>query len=279
MLIGAHESIQGGFFRAVERAQEDGCESLQIFTRSPSVWKAKPILDEDAKRFEESTRQSGLENVIVHDSYLINLCAKSPSIRQKSLAGLTEEAQRCEQLGIDRLVLHPGSPGDLGDEQGIHLVSEGLVQVLTETSSVSLLLENTAGQGKGIGHRFEHLAQMIALAGAPDRLGVCFDTAHALAAGYDLSTPDNAVLVFDEFDQVVGHSRLRAIHLNDSLKPLGSRVDRHARIGQGEIGLETFRWMVNAERFSGLPAVLETPIEKKETYAAEVTLLKSLRAN
>ncbi len=276
MLLGAHESIQGGLDRAVSRARADGCEVFQIFTKAPQAWKTPPIDGTAATAFMSARKAGGFGPVMVHDSYLINLCAVNPDIRRKSRAAFAEEARRCDQIGAEYLVFHPGSPGTLDENEAVTLVADCLVETLAATEHVAILVESTAGQGKHIGYRFEQLAAIIEAAGASNRLGVCFDTCHGFAAGYDLRTEKSARSVFREFDHIVGADRLKAFHLNDSQKPLGSRVDRHALIGRGEIGIELFRYLVNEPRFKELPGVLETPIAKGQTYRDEVDLLKSL---
>jgi deoxyribonuclease-4 len=276
MRVGAHESIQGGFHRAVERAVADGCASMQIFTKAPQIWREPEVTEADAERFRSSRKAAGVRPVVVHASYLINTCSASPSTRAKASASLAAEARRCDLLGADYLVFHPGSPGDLGDDAGIALTAESVRAVLDASGSVGILVENTAGQGKGIGWRFEQLASIIELAGGSDRLGVCIDTCHAFAAGYALSSAAEAAALFDGIDGLLGPGRVRALHLNDAKSGRGSRVDRHALIGKGEIGLEPFRWIVNAARFADVPGIVETPIAKGETYAAEVAALAAL---
>jgi deoxyribonuclease IV len=276
MKIGAHESIQGGFSRAVERAVADGCASMQIFTKSPQIWREPTVTGEDVAAFRKARDAVGFGPVVVHASYLINTCAASPATRAKGSSALAAEARRCDLLGAEYLVFHPGSPGDQGDETGIRLTAESVRAALGESDSVSILVENTAGQGKGIGWRFEHLAAILELAGGGDRLGVCVDTCHASAAGYALSNGDEAAALFDEIDRLLGRGRVRALHLNDAKSARGSRVDRHALIGKGELGLPPFRWLVNAPRFADVPGIVETPIAKGETYAAEVAALGAL---
>jgi deoxyribonuclease-4 len=276
MLIGAHESIQGGFHRAVESAIADGCSSVQIFTKSPQIWREPTVSAEAAAAFRAARKAAGFGPVIAHASYLINTCAASPSTRAKGSSALTAEARRCDLLGADFLVFHPGSPGDQGDEAGILLTAESVRAALEASQSVAILVENTAGQGKGIGWRIEHLASILELAGGGERLGVCIDTCHAFAAGYALSNGDEAAAFFDEIDKLLGRGRVRALHVNDAKSACGSRVDRHALIGQGMLGLAPFRWLVNAERFARVPGIVETPIAKGETYAAEVAALAAL---
>jgi deoxyribonuclease-4 len=276
MKIGAHESIQGGLHRAVERAVADGCASVQIFTKSPQIWREPVVTGEDVAAFRAAREAAGLGPIVVHASYLINTCSASPSTRDKGTSALVAEARRCDLIGAEYLVFHPGSPGDQGDEAGIRLTAESVRAALGESAAVSILVENTAGQGKGIGWRFEHLAAILELAGGDDRLGVCVDTCHAFAAGYALSTGEEAAALFDEIDGLLGHGRVRALHVNDAKSARGSRVDRHALIGKGELGLPPFCWLVNAPRFADVPGILETPIAKGETYAAEVAALGAL---
>ena len=276
MRIGAHESIQGGFFRALERAKADGCDAVQIFTKAPQIWREPEVTAEDAAAFARARAATGIGPVVVHASYLINACSASPSTRAKARAALVAEARRCDLLGADFLVFHPGSPGDLGDEAGVALTAESVRVALGESSAVSILVENTAGQGKGIGWRFEHLARILELAGGDARLGVCVDTCHAAAAGYDLGSPEAAEATFAEIDRLLGPDRVRALHVNDAKSARGSRVDRHEQIGRGTLGLPLFCWLVNAPRFGGIAGILETPISKGDTYAAEVAQLRSL---
>ncbi len=276
MLLGAHQSIKGGFSKAVERAASDSCKALQIFTKAPAIWKTPPIDPDEAARFRLARAELKIGPVLVHDSYLVNPCAKSPETRRKSWRALEEEATRCDLLGAEYLVLHPGSPGDAGDEDGFALAAECVARALDAASMVHLLIETTAGQGKSIGHCFEHLAAIIERAGGDERIGVCLDTCHSFAAGYDLTSPEAAAGVFAELDAIVGADRLRALHLNDSKRPLGSRVDRHALIGQGGIGPELFRWLVNEPRFRDIPGILETPVPKGETYRNEIDFLTSV---
>lgn len=277
LLLGAHQSIAGGMHRAVERAADDGCDALQVFTRSPRAWKEPPPPSEDQIRlFAETRARLGIGPVMAHASYLVNPCAADPALRRKGWNALTADAERCDLLGIELLVFHPGSPGDLGHDEGLDLVARCIEHVLERSARVTVLVENTAGQGNGLGHRLEHLARIVDRAGGGERVGVCFDTCHAFAAGYDLQTARSARLVFDELDAAVGSGRLRALHLNDSRVPCGSRVDRHAMIGQGLVGEALFRWLVGQSRFAGLPAVVETPIPRGATYRGEIELLRSL---
>jgi deoxyribonuclease-4 len=277
LLLGAHQSIAGGMHRAVERAAADGCDSLQIFTKSPRAWKepAEPD-DEQIERFAEARSRHGIGPVMAHASYLVNPCAADLAVRRKGWRALEKEAARCDRFGIEMLVFHPGSPGDGGEDEGIELTGRCISRVLERSERVVVLVENTAGQGGGLGHRFEHLARIVDIADGGDRVGVCLDTCHAFAAGYDLRTTRAAKRTFDELESAVGPDRLKALHLNDAKSSLGSRIDRHAMIGQGQIGTVAFRWLVRQPRFNGLPAVVETPIPKDTTYEHEISLLRSL---
>lgn len=278
MRIGAHQSIQGGLHNALYRAQADLSDAVQIFTKPPQAWKEPVLSDEAIDAFKRAKVETGIDAVVVHDSYLVNPCAAKPEVRQKSVAALKAEAARCEQLEIEYLVFHPGSPGELGQEEGFDLVARCLKEVLAATNRVQLLVENTAGQGKSIGYRFDHLKSIIERAGGDKRLGVCLDTCHAYAAGYDLKQVENARKIIDELETVVGPDRFRVLHLNDSKKGPESRVDRHALIGEGEIGSDLFAWLVTDPRFADKIAVLETPIAKGETYRGEILKLRSFQA-
>lgn len=259
--LGAHLSIAGGLPRAVDRAVASGCESLQIFTKSTGQWRARPLPPEEVAQFRRAVERSGLHPVLAHNSYLINIAAASPPLREQSIASLGEEIDRAEALGLDGLVMHPGSHTTGTPEAGLQLVVDGLRRLLAARprGRTMILLEHTAGQGTNLGHRFEHLAEILARLDGSPRLGVCLDTCHLLTAGYDLCTPRGYRATFREFDRIVGLSRIRAFHLNDSKKPCGSRVDRHEHIGKGCLGLEPFRMLLNDRRFAGLPMLLETP--------------------
>jgi apurinic endonuclease APN1 len=213
---------------------------------------------------------------MAHASYLVNPCAPDKAVRRKGWDVLAADAVRCDRLGIELLVFHPGSPGDLGPDKGIELTARCVSGALDQSESVIVLVENTAGQGSVLGHRFEQLARIVDEIDGGERVGICLDTCHAHAAGYDLGTPRAAARTFDELASAVGPGRLKALHLNDAKSELGSRVDRHELIGRGRIGSGAFRWIVRQGRFAGLPAVVETPIRKGETYAGEIALLRSL---
>ena len=262
-LFGAHMSIAGGYEKALLAAQAHQCEAVQLFTKSSNQWKAKELTADEVRTFRRTLRQSGVKHTLAHDCYLINLASPDEQLYCRSVEAFLIELQRTEALGLRYLVTHPGSPTD-GDEQaGLTRVARALDEVHERCRGfrVRVLLETTAGQGNSLGHRFEHLARLLALVAAPARLGVCFDTCHVFAAGYALAPEKEYRATLREFDRVIGLGRLRAFHVNDSLKPQGSRVDRHAHIGQGCLGLEPFRLLVNDPRFRNRPMILETPKE------------------
>jgi len=254
-------SIAGGLPRAVDRAQAAGCEALQIFTKSAGQWRARPLPAEEIALFRRRVDETAIHPVVAHNSYLINIATASPVLRAQSLASLGEELDRAEALGLAGLVMHPGSHTTSTPEDGLRLIAEGLHGLLKarRRARAMILLEHTAGQGTNLGHRFEHLATIIELLDGSPRVGVCLDTCHLLTAGYDLCTPQGYRATFREFDRLVGLGRIKAFHLNDSEKPCGSRVDRHEHIGEGCLGLEPFRMLLNDRRFAKLPMLLETP--------------------
>lgn len=280
--LGAHVSIAGGLDKAFDNGEELGCDCLQIFTRSSRQWKAAPIRDEDAAAFRDRHAASTIGPVIVHTSYLINVSAVNPATRAKSLAALEDEVRRADQLGCPMVVLHPGSHGGEGEEAGLAAVSESLRQVIdaTAASPVRIALETTAGQGTNLGHRFEHIARLYERVDAPDRLAVCIDSCHLLAAGYEIRTREGYDRAIAEFDRTIGLDRLRFIHLNDSKTDLGSHVDRHEHIGEGNLGLEPFRFILNDPRLVHIPMCIETPKGKtrKEDKELDLRNLAALRA-
>lgn len=273
MLIGAQESTAGGLALAFERAREHRGQSLQIFTKSSRCWAANPLGEGERRTFRKEARRSGLP-LIAHGSYLANLATEDRALRRKSITCLTDELTRCERLGARHLVIHPGSHPDL--RKGIRLIAAGLdeIHAATPRYRATLCLEGTAGQGNSIGWRFEHLAEILSATRREDRLGVCLDTCHLFAAGYDLSTPRGYERVLEEFDHTVGLGRIRCFHLNDCKKPLGCRVDRHEEIGKGTLGVKAFDCLVNDPRFVNTIGVLETPFQ--ERYGEAIRLLQSL---
>jgi deoxyribonuclease-4 len=254
-------SIAGGVHRALERAHSIGCPTLQMFVKNNNQWKGKPLTDEDVTAFRQARTDTGIGPVVVHDTYLINLCAVDPEILKKSRAALKDELDRCERLGVEYLNIHPGSHMGTGEEEGVKRIAESLNVIHEQTKGYRVLsvVESTAGQGTALGYRFEQLRSIIDLVEERDRMAVCVDTCHVFAAGYDISTEDGYERTFGEFDEVVGLGRLVAFHVNDSKKPLGSRVDRHDHIGKGVMGFEGFRLLMNDPRFESIPKILETP--------------------
>jgi len=259
--LGAHLSIAGGLPRAVDRAEASGCEALQIFTKSAGQWRARELPPEEIALFKRRVRQTKIRPVVAHNSYLINLAAADPALRRRSIDSLRDELDRAEALGLDGLVMHPGSYTSGTEKGGLRLIADGLAEILASRPDgrTRILLEHTAGQGTNLGHRFEHLAEIIDLLGGSPRLGVCLDTCHLLVAGYDICSEQGYQDTFRQFGAIVGFSRLKAFHMNDSKKPCMSRVDRHEHIGKGCLGLAPFRRIVNDPRFAKLPMLLETP--------------------
>lgn len=258
--VGAHMSIAGGVDRAVERAVATGCEALQIFTKTANQWAARALDAAEIERFRAGVAAQRLHPVIAHDSYLINVGSPDPALWQKSMRALEDEYVRCTQLGIKYLVMHPGAHVGTGEEPAFTRIAQAIDQVLTahRDSDTEILLENTAGQGSTVGYRFEHLRTIIDQLGDARRVGVCLDTCHTFAAGYELRSAAAFAATWDEFDRVVGWERCKALHLNDSKKGLGSRVDRHEQIGRGELGIAPFFYLMNDPRFAALVASLET---------------------
>ena len=259
--LGAHLSIAGGLPRAVDRAAASGCAALQIFTKSAGQWRARALPAEEIALFKRRVRQTGIRPVVAHNSYLINLAAAEPALRDRSIQSLCEELDRAEALGLDGLVMHPGSFTSGTEAAGLRLIAEGLARIFEARpdAKTRVLLEHTAGQGTNLGHRFEHLAEIIERLNGSRRVGVCLDTCHLIAAGYDIRSEKGYEETFREFGRVVGFSRLKVFHFNDSKKPCGSRVDRHEHIGKGCLGLAPFRRILNDPRFAKLPMLLETP--------------------
>lgn len=261
MFFGAHMSTSGGVHKAIQRGVGIHCEIVQIFVKNNMQWLGKPYPPEEVARYRQELAVSQLRAVFGHTGYLINLGAPASANRDKSLQSLVQEIQLAESLGVPFLVLHPGAHLGQGEEAGLRQIVAGLDEVLraTRQSPVRIALENTAGQGTCLGHRIAHLAEIFDRVQKPERLGICLDTAHFFAAGYDLRTPKGWNAAIKEVGQLIGLKQILAFHLNDSKTDLGSRVDRHAGIGQGKIGREAFRHMVNDARFAKLPGCLETP--------------------
>ncbi len=277
MRLGAHMSISGGLHLSLERGKAVGCDVIQIFTKNSTQWKGRIIKEDEAALFKQTRDKTGVEAIAAHDSYLINLASPDDNMWEKSIEAFYQEMIRTETLGIPYLVTHPGSHRDSGEETGIKKIARALNILHERTLGFKLmtLIETTAGQGTGLGYRFEQIRCLIDQLNGPDSIGICLDTCHIFAAGYDIRDKGAYNKTFDEFDKIVGIKKIRLFHLNDSLKAYSSRVDRHQHIGEGFIGLEGFRLIMNDERFFDIPKVLETP--KGEDMQEDVINLKTLR--
>ena len=277
IVLGAHMSIRGGVSMAVERARAIRCTAMQIFVKNNMQWFARPLSREEIRAFLDHVQRRELSSVFGHANYLINLAATNPQFHANSIRALAEELVRADQLELPFLVLHPGAHLGAGEEAGLKKIVDSIDEVFRKIPKVKtkIALEITAGQGTCIGHRFEHLAHIIANVREPERLRVCVDTAHLFAAGYEIGSESGVKKTFHEFDRVIGRNRLVAIHVNDSKTHCGSRVDRHEHIGKGRIGLAAFRFIMQRPRFRKIPKVLETP--KGKDLAEDVINLKTLQ--
>lgn len=263
MLLGAHLSTAGGVDKSFDRAIELDCTAFQIFTKSNRQWNAKPLSADEVARYHQRQQETGIAPVVCHASYLLNLGTPDDALWHKSIDALVQELERCELLKIPQLVLHPGAHVKSGVEAGLARVAAGLdiVHNRLPDVQVKVALEITAGQGTTLGSTFEEIAAIINACRQNERLAVCFDTCHALAAGYEFRTPESYQAVISQFEQVIGLERLKVVHVNDSQKDLGSHVDRHDHIGDGCIGLEPFGYFLNDARLQEVPFLLETPVE------------------
>ena len=278
-LLGAHMSIQGGLHRAIEAGVEYGCTALQLFTRNNVQWHTRDLTDDDVESFREAWQASGIGPIVAHANYLINLASPDEEIAARSYDGLVTELRNAAALGIPWVILHPGNHMGQGLEAGMRRVAERVNRAMDATggSTAGLLLETTAGQGTSIGCRFEQLAALLDAIQPPERVGVCFDTCHVFAAGYDLRTRRAYQATMREFDRVIGLDRIQAFHLNDAKLGLGSRRDRHAHIGRGKLGREAFRCLMRDRRFAAVPKLLETPKEKRRGRDWDAINLATLR--
>jgi deoxyribonuclease-4 len=258
--IGAHMSVAGGVSKAVDRAALHGCEALQIFSKNASQWRAAPLDPAEVRRFRVRVDQTGIGPVVSHASYLINLATTDPILRRQSIAALADELDRAHALGLLGVVLHPGTCTAGTEADGLRLIADAVREAFASRPRrrTMILFEHTAGQGRTLGYRFEHLAAILAHLDGSPRAGVCLDTCHLVASGYDIVTAAGYAATFAAFEAIVGLERLRVVHGNDSKRPLGSRVDRHAHIGEGVLGLEPFRRLLHDPRFEGLPLLIET---------------------
>ena len=275
--IGAHVSAAGGVENAPLNAKKIGATAFALFTKNQRQWKAKPLTQNTITQFQKNCEEAVYtpDQILPHDSYLINLGHPEPEGLEKSRNAFIDEMRRCEQLGLKYLNFHPGSHlKKISEETCLGRIAESINLALEQTSGVTAVIENTAGQGTNMGHRFEHLAAIIEGVDDQSRVGVCLDTCHTFSAGYDLRTPDAFETTFSTFDEVVGFSYLKGLHLNDGKKNLGSRVDRHETIGNGTLGLEPFRMIMNDPRFNNLPMILETPDDSR--WAGEIRILMEM---
>jgi deoxyribonuclease-4 len=265
-LIGAHTSISGGVSTSIDRAEKLGFTAIQIFTKNNSQWDATPLSNREIERFKDKLGKSHIKFIQAHDSYLINLCAKDKILLRKSRESFIKELERCEQLGIPYLNLHPGVHGGQGEDDGLTIIAESInmAHENTKASHVGTMLETTAGQGTSLGYKFEHFREIIDRVDTPERMSVCIDTAHIFAAGYDIRSPKKYKQVMREFDDIIGLDRLKAFHMNDSKRELGSRVDRHEHIGKGFIGKTGFRTIMRDRKIAHVPKILETPKGKRQ---------------
>jgi deoxyribonuclease-4 len=264
-LLGAHLSIAGGLAQALWRGKELGCDCIQLFTKNANQWRARSLTEEAIAAFALARAATGVNPVAAHDSYLINLASPDAVLFERSVEALIEERRRAALLGLPYLVIHPGSHRGSGEQEGLLRIARGINRVLSEQGAQSggeevvILLETTAGQGAILGSRFEHLAAIIERITLSDAVGVCLDTCHSFAAGYDIRTAEGYEATLHEFERVIGLVRLKLIHVNDSQAPLGARRDRHTHIGQGHMGKTPFRLLLQDLRLAGIPLILETP--------------------
>ncbi|HKY22713.1 MAG TPA: deoxyribonuclease IV [Vicinamibacterales bacterium] len=280
--LGAHMSVAGGLPAAIARARIHQCDTLQVFTKNASQWRARPLPPTEIAAFKQAARETGISPIVAHASYLINLATINPALRAQSIAALGEEVDRAEALGLLGVVLHPGARMTAPVDQAISLIVDALAHVLKDRQSgkTMILLEHTAGQGSTMGSSFEEIAAMLDGVTDTTRMGVCLDTCHLLASGYNLCTDEGYRATFDSFERLIGVDRLKVFHLNDSKKPCMSRVDRHEHIGKGCIGLEPFRRLLNDPRFAHLPMILETEkTDSRDRGRIEIDPLDEMNLN
>lgn len=278
VLLGAHMSIAGGVHTALERGNRIGCTAIQMFVKNNNQWRGKPLTKNDVATYKDLLSKSSITKIVVHDTYLINLCSKHKIVLRKSRAALKDELERCEMLGVHYLNFHPGAHLGQGERVGIDLIAESLniIHEQTKGYNVKSVIETTAGQGTTLGYRFEQIRSIIDNVEEKDRMGVCIDTCHVFAAGYDITTEGGYENTFSDFDQIIGLDRLMAFHVNDSRREFGSHIDRHEHIGKGKIGLNGFRFLMNDKRFAEVPKILET--EKGPEMLEDIENMRILRS-
>ena len=289
MRIGAHMSVAGGLPRAVDRAVAHGCEALQIFAKNANQWRGRPLDDEEVREFRSRVDAAGIGPVVSHASYLINLATASPPLLEQSIDAFVDELDRAYRLGLLGVVIHPGTCTSGSDEEGLRRIGDAIRRAFRARPrrKTMVLLEHTAGQGRTLAHRFEHLSAIIDRLNGSPRVGVCLDTCHLVASGYDIVSEDGYQQTFEQFDRLVGFDRLKVFHGNDSKRPCASRVDRHEHIGRGCLGTEPFRRLLHDPRFAHLPILIETEKSSRTTRPGDIavdpldvmnlTLLRSLR--
>jgi len=279
MRFGFHISIAGGFSKVVERAEARGCEAIQFFSRNPRGWKYNPLDEEDVGQFRSSIKSSALYPIFLHLPYLPNIASQKSKFYERSIDSIITDLERAEQLGAHYLIIHIGHRGESSEDEAIEAVAQGIDQAFERVkNSVTLLLENTAGQGSEIGSNFEQIRRIIDRVHDHKRMGICLDTAHTFEAGYDLSNKDGIEKTLESFDQTIGLKRLHLLHLNDSKTPLGSRKDRHWHIGEGYVGLEGFRYLINHPLLRHLPGIMETPRNDTVEDLKNMKVIRSLVA-
>ena len=266
MLLGAHMSIEGGVENAPLRGKKAGCQVIQIFTKNNNRWNSRQLTDKDINNFKKNSSDTGVIPSASHTAYLINLASPNPIIYNRSLDAFYDEMVRAERLGLPYLIFHPGAHLGSGEDEGLKKIADSINILLKKGShpkgcgyQLMLLLETTAGQGTNLGYKFEHLSEIIKMVDEKEKIGVCLDTCHIFAAGYDISNEYGYEKTFKDFDKIIGINRLKVFHINDSKTVLGSRVDRHEHIGKGRIGLTAFRLLLNDSRFKNIPMIIETP--------------------
>jgi len=275
VLLGAHTSTSGGVSQAIGRAKACGFTAAQIFVKNNKQWFAPPLTEDEAEQFRTARKESGIF-FFAHNSYLVNLASQDPEMFSTSVRAMTAELERAEALQLPFIVMHPGSHGGAGEENGLRRIAEGLDEIVKSTKGFrcQMALEITAGQGKSLGYKLEHLASLLDRVTSENRFGICLDTAHLYAAGYNIRTPEGYRQTMEQVEKLFGSKRVLGLHINDSKVPLGKRVDRHEHLGEGEIGLDAFKWIVQDPRWASIPKVLETP--KSEDMHEDVENLRKL---